>query len=66
MEELITVQNAFGDDIKINRADFVKRWTDHAREMVALDWDEIEAINEICERVSIIASNKFTKLLANE
>lgn len=66
MEEVITVKNAFGDDIKINRADFVKRWVDHTRELRNLDWDEIEAINEICERVSIIASNKFTKLLASE
>lgn len=66
MEEVITVKNMFGDDIKINRAEFVKRWVDHAREMRNLDWDEIEAINEICERVSIIASNKFTKLLASE
>ena len=66
MEEVITVKDGFGKDIKINRAEFVERWVDHAREMRNLDWDEFEAIDDICEKVSIIASNKFTKLLASE
>jgi len=29
----ITVKGTFGQDMEINKADFIQRWVDHAREL---------------------------------